>query len=155
MFAPMDGSPDIGPPEGAEAARVPPAGLGRGRHRLTTQAQVYALLGVMTVLVLICAGIGAWLLSRTSDVSDQLVDRIAPARTSAARLQSALIDQETGVRGYLLTGAPAFLEPYTAGVATEQSEAAQITELTGGFPDLAADVAAIREAGAQWRSTYA
>ncbi|GAA4577618.1 sensor histidine kinase [Planotetraspora kaengkrachanensis] len=151
----MHGSPDIRPPESTESVRIPPGDLGRGRHRLTTQAQVYVLLSVMTVLVLICAGIGAWLLNSTAEVSDRLVDRIAPARTSAARLQSALIDQETGVRGYLLTGAPAFLEPYTAGVATEQTEAAQITALVGDLPDLAADVAAIREAGAQWRRSYA
>jgi signal transduction histidine kinase len=151
----MHGSADIGPLDRPDAARVPPGDLGRGRHRLTTQAQVYVLLGVMTVLVLICAGIGAWLLNQTASVSDQLVDRIAPARTSAARLQNALIDQETGVRGYFLTGEPAFLEPYTAGVATEQDEGAQVTALVGDRPELAADLAAIREAGAEWRRSYA
>ncbi|WP_203980586.1 sensor histidine kinase [Planotetraspora silvatica] len=151
----MHGSADIGPLDRQDAARVPPDDPGRGRHRLTTQAQVYVLLGVMTVLVLICAAIGAWLLNQTASVSDQLVDRIAPARTSAARLQNALIDQETGVRGFLLTGQPAFLEPYTEGVATEQDEAARITALVGGRPELAADLAAIREAGAEWRRTYA
>jgi signal transduction histidine kinase len=149
----MHGSADIGPLDRPDAAQ-PPDDHGHGRHRLTTQAQVYVLLGVMAVLVLISAGIGAWLLNQTASVSDELVDRIAPARTSAARLQNAQIDQETGVRGYLLTGEPSFLEPYTAGVATEQDEAAQVTALVGDRPELAADLAAIRAAGAEWRRSY-
>ena len=47
---------------------------------------------------------------------------------------AALVDQETGVRGYLLSGDERFLEPYTRGVADERTLLARIRQLLAGEP---------------------
>jgi signal transduction histidine kinase len=127
----------------------------RGLRQLTVQSWVQVVLAAMAVLVFGCAAVGASLLSQSAEVSDQLVDRISPARTAIGRLQSAVLDQETGFRGYLLTGDRQFLEPYNDGVAAENAEAERITTLVGDRPVLAADLATVRRAVAGWRRTYA
>ena len=43
------------------------------------------------------------------------MDRIQPARSASFQLQNSLLDQETGVRGYALTGDDSFLDPYEKG----------------------------------------
>jgi len=47
----------------------------------------------------------------------QLVDRADQRIAAAGRVQKLLVDMETGLRGYQLTGDAAFLEPYNAGAA--------------------------------------
>ena len=68
------------------------------------------------------------LLDRTDTATDQLADNIQPARSAAFQLQAALRDQETGVRGYVMTGDPRFLEPYYTGKQGEQAAAAELRQ---------------------------
>jgi signal transduction histidine kinase len=69
-----------------------------------------------------------------------------------------LINQETGVRGFVLSGGnQSDLDPYTQGLAAQQTDVAAIRTLTanGGYPKVAADLDALDAAVAAWRSTYA
>ena len=50
------------------------------------------------------------------DARSDLVDRVDPATLAAERLLSSAIDQETGVRAYLLAGDEEFLDPYRTGL---------------------------------------
>ena len=68
------------------------------------------------------------------------MNSIQPAQAQAYRLQGALVNQETGVRGYGITGDPRFLQPYTSGRATEQAAG-------GSCPRSAAS--------SPWRETWA
>ena len=97
----------------------------------------------------------AWLTAQTRGTSNELVNSILPAQAQAYRLQGALVDQETGVRGYGLTGDVRFLQPYTAGLATEKAAAAQLRALIGGKKPLTADLARIERAARAWRAGYA
>ena len=54
------------------------------------------------------------LVARAQGALDQ---RWLPAQTGVSHLLSAYIDEETGERGYLLTGDTVFLQPYTRGEA--------------------------------------
>jgi signal transduction histidine kinase len=56
------------------------------------------------------------------------------ARVSINRLRSALIDIETGHRGYLVTDDARFLEPYESGMRAWPSELERIRELTRDNP---------------------
>ena len=87
--------------------------------------------------------------------SAQLDAGILPAQAQAYRLQGALIDQETGVRGFGITGQRSFLQPYTAGLATEGSAAARLRTLIGGNPLLAADLHNLEQAAITWRHGFA
>jgi PAS domain S-box-containing protein len=72
----------------------------------------------ISVVVLIAAGVAAYLSVKTlSDASDQLV-RSKEISIVLEQALSSLRDAETGQRGYLLTGRPAYLAPYAAAVAT-------------------------------------
>ena len=60
-------------------------------------------------------------LSELGDARRRTVDRIDPAITAALRLTAAMLNEETGVRGYALTQDPAFLEPYARGRREERA----------------------------------
>ncbi|MFI9064267.1 CHASE3 domain-containing protein [Streptomyces sp. NPDC053429] len=107
------------------------------------------------MLVLIGGVTVGLLLNRTASVSNELLDHIAPARVEAYRLQTALLDQETGLRGYVATGDRTFLTPFTEGTRSEPQAAHAIRTLVRGRTQQAADVDAIEEAADHWRRTYA
>jgi len=123
--------------------------------RLTVRGWLFRVLLVMGALVLAGAAVGAALLHRTDEVSRELVDDIQPARLAAAELQAALRDEETGLRGYLISAERQFLEPYYGGEHAEQVAAEDIRQRLSSRPDLIADLDAIERAAAAWRASYA
>ncbi|SDL25879.1 HAMP domain-containing protein [Nonomuraea maritima] len=124
-------------------------------RRLTVHGWFVVVFAAIMILVVVCAGVGAVTLDRTNQLTDELTMRVSPAGIAAGQLQKALVDQETGVRGYLLTGTPEFLQPYADGLAAEQRSDARLTALVSGNPELLADLAAIRERAQAWRRDYA
>lgn len=122
---------------------------------LTVQGWQYVVLSVMGLVVLIGGVAVAVLLNRTDQVSTQLIENIQPARVSAYQLQAALRDQETAVRGYLITADPQFLAPYDEGRLTEQQASADIRILEQNRPDLLEDLDRIEQASGTWRESYA
>src|SRR4051795_8564502 len=44
-----------------------------------------------------------------------LQKELGPAQVNAQGLEAAAVDQETGERGYVITGDPAYLEPWNSG----------------------------------------
>ncbi|MFF2860776.1 ATP-binding protein [Streptomyces rubiginosohelvolus] len=123
--------------------------------RLPVQSWVHLILGGFVVVVCGCLVVGGLVLSRMSERTDELVDRIQPARSVSFQLQNALLDQETGVRGFALTGDRSFLEPYEAGKSAELERLAQARELVGDDERLANDLTAIEAAAGQWRQDKA
>src|SRR6478735_2801404 len=88
--------------------------------KLTVQGWFNLILVIMTLLVCTGAVVGATVLTRSSHITDDLVGRLMPARSEAYQLQAGLVNQETGVRGYALTGDESFLAPYQEGLQTQQ-----------------------------------
>lgn len=112
--------------------------------------------GAATLALLAVAAIwaGGVALSGLTASRAVLLDRVSPALDSAQSLSVALLDQETGVRGYSLTARPDFLAPYRTGV---DAEAAALGELRGllDTPDLTADLDALVGAVQRWRTEHA
>ncbi|MGH3645426.1 MAG: sensor histidine kinase [Mycobacterium sp.] len=109
----------------------------------------------MGVLVLAGAIAGTVLLNRYDRVSHQLIDEVQPSRSAAYRLQAALRDQETAVRGYAISADPQFLGPYDEGKTAEATAANDIRQAAGGRPTLIDDLDAIERASAAWRASFA
>ncbi|MGF2951483.1 sensor histidine kinase, partial [Mycobacterium sp. THU-M116] len=109
----------------------------------------------MGVLVLAGAAAGTVLLMRTDTMSHELIDDIQPARVAACQLQAGLRDQETGVRGYLITADRQFLRPYYDGQRTERDAADAIRHRLGRRADLIANLGEIEQSAARWRASYA
>jgi signal transduction histidine kinase len=151
--------PAAGPPAaGPRAAGPRAAGPRPGGPRfpaLTVQGWFGVVFAVIAVLVVAAAVVIAQLLAQDRSISAELDGGILPAQAQAYRLQGALLDQETGIRGYGITGQARFLQPYTAGLATEAGAAARLRSLTERNKQLAADLRNLERAASQWRSSYA
>lgn len=130
-------------------------GSWKGFRGLTVQAWFLLALVLMGVVAAIAASVGTSALDRTERANAHLVDDIAPARAEAFQLKAALLDQETGVRGYLLSGDDDVLEPYHRGLAAEERHQTRLAELMGQERGPAADQAAVKRAAENWRTDFA
>nr|WP_277441048.1 sensor histidine kinase [Streptomyces sp. SPB162] len=111
---------------------------------------VCAALAVLTVL----AAAGVWVLARSTTISDRLVDGSTPALVTSVRLESAFINQETGARGYGLTGEPGFLEPYRSGLQQQKDAVALLRDLLADDSTAAADLEEILVNAKTWQSRF-
>lgn len=127
----------------------------RGMRALTVEGWQYLVLSIMAVVVLTGAITTALLLGRTDRVSGQLTNNVGPARVAAYQLQAALRDQETAVRGYVISADPQFLAPYDTGRETESEASAELRQFEQKRPDLLDDLDAIEQAAGSWRDNYA
>ncbi len=99
---------------------------------------------------------GGVAIAQLDDARDQVVNRLDPAINSALRLTNALINEETGVRGYALGGQVDFLQPYTDGRTDEKAATAALrTELGDRFATSTADLNAVLRAASAWQTGYA
>ncbi|MEU1536363.1 sensor histidine kinase [Streptomyces fagopyri] len=131
--------------------------LPRARGLATWTTRRWLRVGVavsMAVLALLRAT-GAWILGRTASISNDLVDVKSPALTLSIRLESALLNQETGIRGFGLTGTPDFLEPYQQGLTEQKTDTARLTELLQGDRAGLRDLKAVQEAVEKWQALIA
>jgi signal transduction histidine kinase len=124
-------------------------------RRLTVEGWFRLAFGAFALLALAAAGVIAAQLAHARAESNELEFTVQPAQAQAYRLQSALLDQETGIRGYGITGDVSFLTPYTSGLATEASAAGQLRALVGRTEPLAGDLTRLEQAARGWRHSYA
>ncbi|HMJ02082.1 MAG TPA: CHASE3 domain-containing protein, partial [Conexibacter sp.] len=126
-------------------------------RRLTT-SQWFALAAALLALVTAAgAALGIVAIVRLTDARNVVLDRNGPAVLAQMRLSTALVDQESGVRGYALTGREQFLEPYRGGHAVEREQLMRLGDLLTG-DDMAPvqRTTALVEARARiWRRVYA
>ncbi len=113
---------------------------------------VLALL-LFSVASVIAGGIA---LVSLHDARNRVVDVIDPATLAAQQLDNALVNQETGVRGYALSAQQGFLTPYTTGVATEQAAISTLRHLTSQLPAVTTtDLDSVTSQADYWRTHYA
>lgn len=134
---------------------MPEPKVERVRSRLTVQSWFQVAFAVLAVFVVLGTIVGGYFIQRTVQITDELVDQVQPARAEAYRLQAALLDQETGARGYAATADVEFLAPYLTGKQVEQEASDRMREFTAEHPELLADVVEIEAAAEAWRTDYA
>jgi len=113
-------------------------------HRVTIVSAT--LLGAVAVsgAVLVWTSMGLrWAQQRQSEV-------FTVARQSTTDLLGAYVDQETGLRGYVITGQPTFLAPYTAAQPRIPVIVARLRTLTGRVPGAPGRLAAVQSAYGEW-----
>ncbi|MFF0742432.1 ATP-binding protein [Streptomyces sp. NPDC004111] len=148
-------APD-GPEDAPEAPEAPaPPEEHTGFARLSVRGWIRLVLLSMAALLVLCAAVGATLLGRTSARSTELLDHLQPGRSAALQLQNALVDQETGVRGFALSGVQSFLAPYEQGLADERRYRAETARLLGREGPFGADLAAVTAKAREWRTQQA
>ncbi|RLK54960.1 sensor histidine kinase [Actinokineospora cianjurensis] len=111
---------------------------------------------VLLVLVLLGSMIGVgWAIADLDRSRTRLLDAIGPAVVSTQQLGTALINQETGVRGYTLSGLEEFLTPYSTGVDDAARARAVVAAAQSELPWLAAELGSVDRAVETWRGVYA
>jgi signal transduction histidine kinase len=111
---------------------------------------------LVTVFSLAAVVTGAAALARLDHERQRVETTIDPAALAAQQLYSALLNQETGVRGYALSAAPDFLTPYTQGMTDEEAAVAQLDQLMPQLPAAsAADLTQALNQVHDWRARYA
>ncbi|MER5811832.1 ATP-binding protein [Streptomyces sp. NPDC002033] len=136
-------------------AAAPARRAGPLRRGLSLQTWLTAVLVLLALMVLGTGVVGASLLSHTTAAGNRLVDGVMPAQREALRLETALLDQETGVRGYLLAHEPALLEPYERGRENERAAVRKLSTVLDGDREVQADLAAVEDTARVWRDEFA
>lgn len=98
--------------------------------------------------------LGIWALAHAETVTDRLVDHKSAVLIASIRLEAAMLDQETGIRGYGLTARPDFLDPYTDGQAREQAALRALTPLATSGRERA-DLALVLGRAKNWQDRIA
>jgi signal transduction histidine kinase len=111
---------------------------------------------LMTLFSLAAVVTGALALAHLDDERQRIETTIDPAALAAQQLYSALLNQETGVRGYALSGTPDFLTPYNQGMTAENAAVTQLREIMPRLPaSSAADFNQTLAEAHDWRARYA
>jgi len=139
-------------PPPTPTAELPARG---GRFRVNQWfAIAAALLGIVTLASIV---IGVATIVNLADKRSLVVDHLDPASVEALRLTNALINEETGVRGYVLAGDPNFLAPYRTGRVDEQRALARLRDQLGeeALEGVSDDLNAVVRNARAWQLRYA
>jgi signal transduction histidine kinase len=153
---------DSKPAGDATASRTEAAARVWARTRPSINAGTWSLkrrLGyafAIAALLFVGAGVafGFGLASTVNAVNLQ-INRLDPALRYSSYLNNALINEETGVRGYTLTHQRSFLQPYQQGMAAEPGDVAALRSLVAPYSALRNDLAAVAEQANRWHTDYA
>jgi signal transduction histidine kinase len=152
--SPPAGTRDAHGARRARADRAAATAAAAKRWPLSRIVGVALLVLVLFSLAAMVAG-GIALLT-LHDNRHRVIDVLDPAALQVQRLDTALVDQETGVRGYALSGQKDFLAPYNTGVADERSAISALRAVIKQLPPAAAaDLASVTAQAHFWRTHYA
>jgi signal transduction histidine kinase len=96
-----------------KAEPIPRTGL----RRLGLSQRLAAAFAVIGIVAAAATAVSVWAYVRLSNARHDVVDQIDPARLQVQLLLDAYLNQETGVRGFVLSGNRSFLAPYTDGLS--------------------------------------
>ncbi|MCU1499977.1 MAG: multi-sensor signal transduction histidine kinase [Acidimicrobiales bacterium] len=122
------------------------AGLRTRARAAYVAVAVVGLLGIVFVAVTFGQLLGG---------RQRLADRLDPAGFQTRRWVGAVVDQESGLRGYALSGDETFLEPYEEGGVVAIDAERRTRELLAGEDDLLAAAGRFTEAADGWRRDVA
>jgi signal transduction histidine kinase len=159
---PPANSPPTGPPGGRDTRGGRRAGADRAAATAAAAKRwpLSRIIGVALLILLLfsvaAVVAGGLALLGLHDNRERVVGTIDPARLQVQRLDTALVDQETGVRGYALSGQKDFLAPYNQGVTEERNAIRALQAVIGQLPpSAAADLKSVTTQALFWRTHYA
>ena len=119
------------------------------RRRL---AYAFAVAGALLVLGCVLGGLA---LNSMVSAVDLQVNQLDPGATRSSYLLAAVLNEETGVRGYIITSQPSFLQPYRQGVTESAAQIRSLHRLIDAYPRLRTLLHAAERQADIWRFRYA
>src|ERR1700712_5415220 len=102
------------------------------------------LAALVVLIVLTVLGIAISTATSARHATDKRGNRLGPANTQAVALLAGFTDEETGVRGYIVTQDPSYLAPYKAAQARLDAQFATARGLLRRDPALVAQLQQVR-----------
>jgi signal transduction histidine kinase len=121
----------------------------------TLRARVLAIIAVLLGLLVVVAVSTLVVRLQVQSADRQVNHVLVPAQDAAFRLSKAWVDQETGERGYILTGDPTFLQPYVLGQRDAALAQEEIARQLRHDATAATLLQAVERAGAEWTARSA
>ena len=148
----------MGPDPLADNAVAPPArpaprptGTRDNRRALSLRSRLSILLGIVAAYIALMLALQLFFQNRLADARDHLIFNLDPATQAVGDLRTAALDQETGIRGYALTGEESFLEPNERGEADADAALAELRSLLDDTPSLRDEVGDVARLLLEWR----
>lgn len=139
--------------------RVPrPVDVPRQGRRAAGPRLRSAVVGCLLLLVaatLLSGGVSAWERHQVDVVQGDLRDRLRPAQEGVVELTRAYVEQETGQRGFALTGRESFLDPYVRGRRDEEVLLARLADLLRSDAPSRALLDEVAQSGQRWQQDAA
>jgi methyl-accepting chemotaxis protein len=109
-----------------------------------------------SVLVVMCA-LGAAMYAKLGVAKDgvQWTTHTYKVLAQLDAIMASMVDQETGLRAFLLAGETVFLEPYEFGMKAFDTAVAQVETLTDDNPRAQSLIAEVKAQGLSWRADHA
>jgi signal transduction histidine kinase len=126
-----------------------------GREPWPLGRMIWAGVAASVLVALVAAVVAGAAFHTLSAARHQVISVADPAASQTLQLYASMINQETGVRGYELSAAPNFLQPYTSGLAQQRSAQAALRSLLGDVPGASRDLATVDRRISDWRVRYA
>lgn len=117
--------------------------------------RVISLLTVVGFLLIALAGAEAAMAARNRTQIDAVLNETGPLRVQSQELLNALLDQETAIRGYAVSGDQDDLTPYREGLAQEKSVVASMRTLLDDYPQISQELRTVEDRIGQWRQSVA
>ncbi|RQX09905.1 histidine kinase [Micromonospora ureilytica] len=117
--------------------------------------RVITLLTVVGVLLIGLATAEAAMAARNRTQIDAVLNETGPLRVQSQELLNALLDQETAIRGYAVSGDPDDLNPYREGLEQEKSVVASMRTLLDNYPQIEQELRTVEERVTRWRQSVA
>ena len=143
------------PDEGDRSSHSPGSTGRKAPDGLTTRQMLTRGTCAALVLLAVLAAAGAWSFARSTRTSNELVDRNTPALVASVQLESALVNQETGIRGYGITGQSDFLTPYRSGLAQQHLAVDRLHALLPDDGQAATDLEQVLARTGRWQQRLA
>jgi diguanylate cyclase (GGDEF)-like protein len=124
-------------------------------HELSLARQLSRSAAILVAIVTSAAIVTALSFGVSSAWMTPEFDRARLAVVTESAAFAAMVNEETALRGYLLTHDVRFLEPYTLGEGELARANLALTAYVGSIPEIAATMLAARLAEESWRDHWA
>ena len=118
---------------------------------ISLRRRVQLLFVGFVLLVLANAVVDVELLRQRSVAAERIDERLAPASDLVSELTTALVDQETAERGYIITGEPGFVEGYQSSGLRVEAALDELERLLSPDRHLVPAVGRIRSRISAWQ----
>jgi sigma-B regulation protein RsbU (phosphoserine phosphatase) len=118
---------------------------------VSLRARIAALLAAFAVVLVVCGALMYAALEAADEREAELTQRLTPASQVARDLLADFVEQESGVRGYVITGDRDFLDSFERGRRRADEATARLRSLVGGEPGAIQELEQVLEAQDSWR----